>query len=492
MLLLLLLPLAASSASAGIIKGVTLEYRSGKPLARTRVVLTPLPNNTAAISVSVLTDRNGQFLFHSLPAGGYLLSANKAGYSPARYGIKPTSRSNTPIFLDPDGNFMLEMRLHKLGVIVGEAMDENRVGIPELAVYAYQAGTALRLAGTGKSDDRGVFRIAGLKPGKYYVRTGPKELEDKYGLLPTYYGQAMKAQEARVVQVRLDDEVIGTDIEPVPGKLSTLVVTVPVDVPVTVTLFTDMGKRQTRIEGGGTAKFDQLAPGQYELAAESISSKLMLAGYKKQPVFKEEELTTLEMAAAPSVRTNCDASSNRSANLRSAPVFLRRKEPAEDEKRQFPCGQYTQIPLGTWEMSASAPAGSYVSGFSTTSLRRGKPNDLIAEARMMYQVTVALSTQTAKLQGAVKTRDGDPAIGVPVALYALNPDVRIRMGGILVVRTDNNGAYRFIDLPPGSYEVLSSLEWEDGERDWQPDSAKSILLEAGAEGKADLVLEEGE
>jgi protocatechuate 3,4-dioxygenase beta subunit len=62
--------------------------------------------------------------------------------------------------------------MKRLGVIAGEVLDENGLGLPNVAVYAYQVGARLRLAQSGLTNDRGSYRIAGLGPGAILCADG--------------------------------------------------------------------------------------------------------------------------------------------------------------------------------------------------------------------------------------------------------------------------------------------------------------------------------
>ena len=106
------------------------------------------------------------------------------------------------------------MRARRLGVISGRVLDENQIGLSNVTVYAYRTGSKLRLAQSAVTDDRGAYRVVGLEPGRYLIRTGAMELEDRRSLLPTYFGQSPKAQGATPVESQLDREVGRIDLEP--------------------------------------------------------------------------------------------------------------------------------------------------------------------------------------------------------------------------------------------------------------------------------------
>ena len=98
------------------------------------------------------------------------------------------------------------------------------------------------------------------------------------------------------------------------------------------------------------------------------------------------------------------------------------------------------------------------------------------------------SSSPGALHGKVKT-GGDPVAGAPVFLENSDLEPRKRVTDTFVTRTDMRGEYRFGDLAPGNYRVLSSFEYQ------MPDSqtmsnagAKLLRVESGRDVQQDLDL----
>jgi energy-coupling factor transporter ATP-binding protein EcfA2 len=190
----------------GVVKGLVLEQASGSPLARTQVRLQPVPNASGNTPKPLFAraERAGQFVFPLVPDGLYLLIATREYFFPTAYGQRRPTGQGTAIRVTSDSQLFAELRMHRMGSITGRVLDENNVGIPQVSVLAYQALLPLRAAGQAESDDRGVYRIHGLRPGKYWVRTAPHKIEDGSGLLPTFGPESLEAHGARVHQVNVD------------------------------------------------------------------------------------------------------------------------------------------------------------------------------------------------------------------------------------------------------------------------------------------------
>src|SRR5271168_2586691 len=195
----LVLLAAAASLRAGTIQGVVLEQMSGRPLARAVVRLDPVPRSGAANQpLTLRSGRSGQFVFPVVPPGFYLLTANHEGYFPAGFGQRIATGHGVAIEVTTDSTLFAELHIHHKGAITGRVFDENGVGTAGVSVLAYKARLPLVSAGSANSDDRGVYRIHGLEPGKYWIRSGAYTFDDGSGWLPTFGLAGRETHEARI------------------------------------------------------------------------------------------------------------------------------------------------------------------------------------------------------------------------------------------------------------------------------------------------------
>lgn len=474
-----------AGAGAAFLEGVVVEQRSGKPLARASVKLEW--TGATSGSLSAFADTAGHFSFPSLRPGAYLLSAQKRGYAAAKYGQREWNFPGTPIVLEGEAGFVAQVKLRKLAVITGQIVDENHLGMPDFPVHAYRAKGRLRLVAGATTDDRGVYRLAGLEPGKYYVRTGARELEDRRGLLPTYFGPSSKKDEARTVTVRLEDELANVDIEPLAGRLGSLGGVYAGPAPATIMLITDSGNREAQVAPGASFQFDQLAPGYYELLSEITYQGKPLAAYAKVYVSRDAEVANLEMRPAPQIEARCLAR-GRQLDSRAVSVFIRRLASNTDNPRRIACDQPVPVTPGDWEIAALAPSEYYLASVSNTRVMDGA---LVTSLRAGEERSVMLQFASGAgiVSGTVRTSDGQPAIGAPVYLNPLDDELRGRIGGVRGVRSDQDGKFRFDGVPPGRYEGSATFEILDpGEADWTPGRGKSVEVSESGEVKVELVL----
>jgi len=498
--LALLLCALSAAATAGVIHGIILEHASGLALARTRVRLEVLGGTSLEHVRAALTTRSGQFVFHSLPEGYYLLFAARNGFAQAMYGQKQSNSPGMPIRVSADSVTFIELRLKRLGAINGKVLDENRVGLPGLIVLAYPVALPLRMAASAKSDDRGIYRIAGLARGRYYVRMAAHELEDGTGLLPTFAPESSGAGEASIHVVDLDTEVPDVSVYPLPGRLSRLSGRVTgCPTTATVTLSSDTGRKQTTVGcGGGIFSFEALPPGNYELLAEAGEGELALAAHQELFIDRTEEGLNLGVRPLPWVRLEVRERDGGIVRAGEVPILARRKDLAgEGEVTRISKDTVRLLP-GYWELTAlPAPNRYQVSISSMTGPRRASKAGQSPEwyeihlgAAERTWVRVVLSSRPATLAGCVTAR-GDAMAGAPVYLWPSSPETRRRMNGMKMGRADSRGMYRFEGLGPGSYLLLSSFDLgEVTEQVLTEARAASIMLDEGQAGVRDLTLYE--
>ena len=87
-----------------------------------------------------------------------------------------------PLTIAENETSFLSLRLSRLGSIGGTLLDENDVGLPEHDVVAYRNTKPPQIAAESTSDDRGIYRLSGLEPGVYLVRSVGKHYEEEIGL----------------------------------------------------------------------------------------------------------------------------------------------------------------------------------------------------------------------------------------------------------------------------------------------------------------------
>lgn len=130
-------------------------------------------------SRSTTTDDQGRFSFTALPAGRYSLSANKPGHLSVTYGQRRPGTQGTQIQLSDGQKFSATLQIPRGSVLTGTVLDENGDATPGTNVRAMRfvrqgERRTLQSAGSGSTDDRGIYRIFNLQPGEYVVCATPR------------------------------------------------------------------------------------------------------------------------------------------------------------------------------------------------------------------------------------------------------------------------------------------------------------------------------
>jgi protocatechuate 3,4-dioxygenase beta subunit len=481
----------AGALSAALIRGNVVENQSGKALARAVITLSPV-TGTRGGTKTARANGYGAFTFESLAPGAYVLKASKRGFIPMEYGQKRWNSAGLPISLTSDASPFVTIRLPRYGAITGTIVDENDVGLSQQGVLAYRDTRPPEIAGRAIADDRGVFRIGGLEPGAYLVRSAAGE-NDGVEYLPTFSKETLRVEEARVVEVYEDQETQSENLRAVPGQLFTLsgtAVTVPQGIPVTVTLASDMGRQTVQ---GPNYQFQSLAPGPYELYAEAPENKALNAQY--QAAFTPVNLSrnqTQSLTLLPVRESQINVTPSVAPTVaNSTQLLVRSKDLAGTGPTQAIeiTNNRALLAPGRWDLSLVPPSAYYVSGFSSgrgTATGKDHPDAWNEIAFNNFtQVSFSLSAGPGSLHGNVKN-NGDLIPGAPVYLEAYDPATRQRVADLRITRTDLQGNYRFDGLAPGTYRVLATFEYQS------PDPAALDLASAPvvkAEPRTDLQMD---
>lgn len=495
---LLLGAMLAAAAPAASIRGVVLENQSGHPLMRALVVLAPVVAG-GGNALSARTNRYGAFEFGPVAAGAYLVSASRQGFAPVQYGQKEWHSAGVPVIVAENDETVLTIRMKRFGAIAGTVVDENDVGLTDVTVVAYRNTRPPELVAKTVTDDRGMYRIFGLEPGAYLVRSTAKSFDDA-GYLPTFSRQTGRVDEAIPAEVQLDDQADSVNIKPEPGRLLQIGGTVYTgnydSPPATVTLVSDMGRES--VTTNGQFRFNPVAPGQYELFAETIADRRgnVMAAY--MPVTMERDNTGIRLPLA-SVRPTyfqVQDSGGKAMDAREVKIQARRKDLAGlSTVRTLDGSKPALLPPGPWEFSLAPLAAYYVSAFNGPEFdRMGKHpadgwNAVVLGSGFGSTVQFVLTAGPGSLEGVVNASAGNPAQGAPVFLELYDPQERRRLKEVTSVRTDTRGHYQFFGLAPGVYRVFSSFEFQSpDETAMDRAQPRMVTIEGGRGAVQDLDL----
>jgi hypothetical protein len=205
------------------INGKVVDALSGAPLARCSVEIGPTEDRGASLSLE--TGNDGLFEFDGLAEGKYRLSASKRAYLTQSY--EQHDNFSTAIVVGPGlKSEGLIFKVVPQAVITGVITDERGEPVRRAQVRLFKdedrfgtRSTVLRQ--TAATDDRGVYELARIDPGNYYlVVTGrpwytqavshsqPDENQEEpaspleVGYPTTFYPQATDSEDATPIPIR--------------------------------------------------------------------------------------------------------------------------------------------------------------------------------------------------------------------------------------------------------------------------------------------------
>jgi 5-hydroxyisourate hydrolase-like protein (transthyretin family) len=211
-----------SKTPSGSISGQV--TKDGKPAAGVTVLLAT-PNSAARADARTTTDEGGRFQLTHVPAGRYLIQALAPAFIGPKYQM--SAQDGKAINL-AEGETVegIDIALTRGGVITGRVIDANGQPLVQENIQVtrlYEGGQKGQLylphSFMFPTDDRGVYRLFGVPPGRYIVGVGVNEragyaragLGKSYHAL-TYHPDVTDESKARIVEVTSGGEATGVDI----------------------------------------------------------------------------------------------------------------------------------------------------------------------------------------------------------------------------------------------------------------------------------------
>ena len=457
--------LAVVSVKAAILRGTVVERETGKALARALVAVHPI-SGSAGATLSVRANSYGVFEFPPMAAGAYLVAISHKGFAAVQYGQEQWNAPGKPVNLSESGETVLRVALPRLGSISGRISDEADVGLVEHEVLAYRNTRPPVMVAQAATDDRGMYRIHGLEPGAYLVRTAAKQYDDG-GYLPTFYKESSTAERGNPVEVAMDRETPDVNVRPAPGRLFRMggEARGPGSQrdSVEISLISDMGVERVTADGSGAFRFPPAAPGKYELLARSSNA----AAWVAVEIMDRDREIRLNLEPVPQVAFEFQDGAGARVDAAGVMVLARRKELSGRGPVQYLQAAGGRVPLlpGRWEFSVAPNEAYYASGWVESTVPADAPTPAIA---------LKVGANPGTLHGLVAGESKEPVAGAPVYLEY---EGEVRNG-----RTDVDGKYRFIGLAPGDYRVWSTFAAAGKER------GRTVRIEAGSDAAEDLVL----
>jgi len=496
----LLLGIPSLGFSADV-TGVVREMRDGRLEPLPRVTVIARPADGGRVYASTKTDADGAYALRNLLSPRIQLTARRAGF----YAHSAGGHDDRQIVLDcsvATDCSGVDFELRRGAVITGRVVDEIGEPLQDVNVSAQlpESSESTREAPRvgSRSDDRGIFRLAGLQPGDYLLtakrrRRGPGESETHSTPVEIQVGEG---ELFGSVELIVDDSPVDFETFSVSGKL----VGVKVEGGGSITVHS----RARRYGSGAQVKEDgsfvlsNLREGEYE-ARYTVRAT---SGRRRSPM-----RTKLNRFSVDGDRSGLVLQPVAPTGIRGRLII----ESGDPDKM-------IRIRLlnkdGNWAMGATAEAPEYK--FESRDFEPGeyraavgvffsRDNGLfVKEVRIGGEATTGavlhvregviedvefvLSDDFGKVHGRVKAPSNGTGLrkGAQYTVGLKGPN-RIRS-----VQADQRGRFSFDEITPGEYQICA---WEDMTRSrirsdeaWEEAgaAARTFPVEAGSDIEIDL------
>jgi protocatechuate 3,4-dioxygenase beta subunit len=229
------------SKESCFVSGVMLSAISGEPVKRAQLSLGDANVNVAGSHTE--TDATGRFLLRASAQGHHRLVVRKKGFLDAQFDITSCDQqSDIANYSSTENLPLVTLRLAPLSVISGRVIDQEGDPVVDAGVHAKLAsypGGPLHGVATATTDDLGMYRLHGLKPGTYYISADPAESDwaeterasgdSSYGdYVRTFYPYASDLRSATSISVRSGEQTTGIEIKLVKTAVKSPTMVVPI------------------------------------------------------------------------------------------------------------------------------------------------------------------------------------------------------------------------------------------------------------------------
>jgi hypothetical protein len=487
---------AQQANQSGRISGKVVDALSGAPLTRCSVEIAPTVNGGTSLSVE--TGSDGLFAFDGLSQGKYGLSASKRGYLPQAY--EEHDDFSTAIVVGPGlKSEGLIFKVVPQAIITGVITDERGDPVRRAEVRLFKDEDRAGIRSTVKrqvamTDDRGVYELARIDPGNYYVAVSgqpwyaqtvspgqPNEKREEVSATPldvayltTFYPQATDSEDATPIPIR-GGERIQADVMLNAQQAFHIRIPLPAkdqeggsSLTVTQSIF---GQAESVSPFGetiqnGVMETVGIPPGHYDFTLEHdgpsssrtesthFSGDVTSSGIELTPMDEESEVTVIGRVTAVDGKAP-------SGGIALLPAHQGRAHTAMLDKG----GEFNvKVPPGDYEILGQIPQ-MYLARL-TAQDGVVKNRVLTVKAGSSPKLELLASKGFGQVDGVAKRGD-QPASGVMVLLAPDDNPVLFRRD-----QSDSDGTFTLGNVVPGHYRLLAV------ERGWELEWANRDVLNA--------------
>ncbi len=511
--LLLLLPLPAQTPEKATLDGTVVNSVTGEPVRKASLTLEPTAKGEPLAATAGL---DGKFLFAEVPAGVYRLIVSKEGFAGTTIGAK----SGPPGLREPitlaagDRKAAYSVKLTPLGVITGRVLDTDGDairGIPVAALtYHYTSkGREFREVRTATTNDLGQFRIFDLNPGKYFVRTSPRnpmrvrvERDDAQFYMSQYYPGVPEARGASMIEVQPGREASGIEFSLPKTRYANISGRIHVpegatNVSIGLMSASDTGTSTSTISlESQESKFQLIgvAPGALHVIGSYVVHGLRHSASVPVQVMYDD-ISGIELNPIPPMDVPGSVQIDGATTTKLSDVRITLEGPGrsitavvEDQGRLL----FRGVEAGVYRIDPGSYSALYLKSaqWGTADVTAGEI-DLRNGLPPRSDITVVLSAEGGEVTGAVHDDEQKPTS----ATVALVPTSGYRSPPFFKFATvQDSGAFTIRGIAPGSYKIYA---WDKADRNavmYDPAflpqfdaAAKTLEIARGEKKSVDLV-----
>ena len=487
----------AAQPPSGIIAGRVTSIRSGEGLARTRVIAASPVLTEPRVA---MTNVEGRFTILDLPAGRYTVTALKSGFVAETFSEASQDHATAIDLADAEQLKNVDFALAREGVVSGRVFDEDGTPfqgarVEVLRPQVDQGQRILTVIGSALTDDRGQYRIGGLRAGLHYVSAADPAYDDvgdangPLNFSPTYHPGVTFPDEAAQVRVEEGRETPAIEfrlriVHPVrvSGRIAafderqllagTVIMTSqhgerlsPVPVK-DVTIFPD-----------GAFIFRNVTPGRYVIRARGETQRQgvsLFGSFATSIESGDLANISISMTQGAAAEGRVELETARGTPLIFAPT-IRIRAVATDgvvfgdafSENIGTDGQFVfrGIMPGEHVFRVEGLPDPWV--LKTVSWRGRDITDTpiyLESGQRLQNFQIVLTDMATTITGAVRDRTGQPRPDSTVVVFAVDPGVwRTYSRHVHIARPTLGGSYRIRGLPPAEYWIAATQEIESGD-----------------------------
>ena len=486
-------PAAAAAASSGVISGRVTN--GGQPVPFVAIVLEPFDLSAPKSPLPrAVTDDEGKYRMAGVPEGRYTVKP----FAPALIvlngpeGDKPGITISEGLGLSGfvvtvgKGDVLdgIDFNVGAGGVITGRVTDDAGRAVVAVSVEAQWINEQGRTTGSSirfPTDDRGIYRIYGLRPGKYLVSVSdfgrfPQRRDRK-----TFYPDTVDQKRATVVEIAAGSEATGIDIRlghpqqtySITGRLLAQDTGKPVSgVSISYSGWNDGRQGFSTTDPNGSFKIEDCVMGSYEIKIATTGTQTK--GYYSDPVITQvidADINDLEISAVRGavISGSVLVQGTRDPtiiNALSQTIMMASDRQAGPRGNLLVAGNALIGPDGRFEFTGLRPGRlelrpvNMPEGFvllriekDGVALREGLA---VTSGERVSGVRVVLAYGKGSINGQIKVEGG-------VLPTRMDWDVTVRRvdgdGQEFSQLIDSRGLFSFKNLPPGLYEITAEADY---------------------------------